>query len=103
MTEHSSVSVATVISGMLFTISHFLQFRQVGIWIAAKAGTQSARLTPLIETVAKLLPLAAIHAAQVSTAGWRLAGGDGRDQARLTAQPDGGRGGLAAGGPSLVV
>jgi len=71
---------------------YFLQFRQVGIWIAAKAGTQSARLTPLIETVAKLLPLAAIRAAQVSTAGWRLAGGDGRDQARLTAQHDGGRG-----------
>src|SRR3954447_10482648 len=82
---------------------HLLQFRQVGIRIAAKAGTQSACLAPLIETVAKLLPLASIGAAQISATGWRLAGRDGRDQARLTAQHDGGRGGLAAGGPSLVV
>jgi hypothetical protein len=71
---------------------HFLQFRQIGVRIAAKAGTQSARLTPLIETVAKLLPLPAICAAQIGAAGWTLAGRDGRDQARLTAQHDGGRG-----------
>jgi hypothetical protein len=42
---------------------YFLQFRQIGIRIAAKAGMQSARLTPLIETVAKLLPLASIRTA----------------------------------------
>src|SRR3954451_24798968 len=82
---------------------YFLHFRQIGIRIAAKAGTQSACLAPLIETVAKLLPLASIGTAQIGATGWRLAGRDGRDQARLTAQHDGGRGGLAAGGPSLVV
>src|SRR3954468_7990948 len=42
---------------------YFLQFRQIGIRIAAQAGMQSARLTPLIETVAKLLPLASIRTA----------------------------------------
>ena len=49
---------------------HFLQFRQIGVRVAAEAGTQSACLTPLIETVAKLLPLAAICAAQIGAAGW---------------------------------
>ena len=69
---------------------HFLQFRQIGVRVAAKAGTQSACLTPLIETVAKLLPLPAICAAQIGAAGWTLAGRHGRDQARFTAQHDGG-------------
>src|SRR3954447_11229709 len=64
---------------------HFLQFRQIGIWVAAKAGAQSARLTPLIETLTELLPLPAICAAQIGAAGWMLTGCDGRDQARLTA------------------
>jgi hypothetical protein len=63
---------------------YFLQFRQIGIRIAAKAGPQSACLAPLIETVAKLLPLAAIRTTQISATGWRLAGRDGRDQARRT-------------------
>src|SRR3954451_8743501 len=82
---------------------HFLQFRQIGIWVAAKAGAQSARLTPLIETLTELLPLPAICAAQIGVAGWMLTGSDGRDQAPLTTQQEGGGGGLAAVGPPLVV
>jgi hypothetical protein len=57
----------------------------------------------LAETVSEFVPSRAIDAAQISTAGWMLAGGHGRDQARLAAQHDRRRGGLAPCRSPLVV
>src|SRR4051812_36422002 len=76
-------------------LARFLfQLCEIGVWITAEAGAQDAGVAFLTETASKFVPSRAIDAAQISTAGWMLAGGHGRDQARLAAQHDRRRGGL---------
>src|SRR3954463_11027351 len=65
--------------------SLLFQFCEIGIWITTEAGAQDAGVAFLAETVSEFVPSRAIDAAQIGTAGWMLAGGHGRDQARLAA------------------
>src|SRR3954447_19573170 len=69
----------------------------------AEAGAQDAGMAFLAETASEFVPSRAVDAAQIGTAGWLLAGGHGGDQARLAAQHDRRRGGLAPRRPPLVV
>src|SRR4051812_50084646 len=61
----------------------------------AEAGAQDAGMAFLAETASEFVPSRAVDAAQIGTARWLLAGCHGRDQARLAAQHDRRRGGLA--------
>jgi hypothetical protein len=79
------------------------QFCQIGIRIATEAGAQDAGLASVVEPLTEFGPPLPIDAAQISPAGWMLAGGNGGDQARLPAQNERRRGGLAPAGPPLVV
>ena len=57
----------------------------------------------LAETATQFVPSRAVDAAQISSAGWMLPGGHGRDQARLAAQHDRRRGRLTPCRSPLVV
>jgi len=57
----------------------------------------------VVEPLAEFGPPLPIDAAQISAVGWMLAGGHGGDQARLTAQYERRRGGLAPARTPLVV
>src|SRR6201995_801406 len=85
------------LKGLLF------QFCQIGIRIVPEAGAQDAGLAFLVEPLAEFGPPLPIDAAQISPAGWMLAGGNGGDQTRLTAQNERRRGHLAPARPPLVV
>src|SRR6201995_3334019 len=85
------------LKGLLF------QFCQIGIRIATEAGAQDAGLASVVEPLTEFGPPLPIDAAQISAAGWMLAGGHSGDQARLTAQHERRRGGLAPARPPLVV
>ena len=85
-------------------LAHLLfQFCEIGIWITTEAGAQDTGVAFLAETTSEFVPSRAIGAAQISAAGWMLAGGHGRDQARLAAQHDRRRGRLAPCRSPLVV
>src|SRR4051812_50159645 len=68
----------------------------------AEAGAQDAGMAFLAETASEFVPSRAVDAAQIGTARWLLAGGHGGDQARLAAQHDRRRGGLAPRRPPPV-
>src|SRR6201995_5293851 len=85
------------LKGLLF------QFCQIGIRIATEAGAQDAGLASVVEPLAEFGPPLPIDAAQISPAGWMLAGGHSGDQAPLTAQNEPRRGHLAPARPPLGV
>src|SRR4051795_2167600 len=85
------------LAGLLF------QLCEIGIWVMAEAGAQDAGMAFLAETASEFVPSRAVDAAQIGTARWLLAGGHGGDQARLAAQHDRRRGGLAPRRAPLVV
>jgi hypothetical protein len=80
-----------------------LQFGEIGVGVATKAGAQDACLASLVEALAEFFPSPPIGSAEISAAWRALSGGHGGDQPCLSAQHGGRRGRSAAGGTPLVV
>lgn len=76
---------------------------EVGVGIATEPGSQGPGVTSSFEALTEFGPSLSVDASQLSGIGRTQAGGRGRDQANLAAEHGGRRGGLAAGGASLVV
>jgi hypothetical protein len=80
-----------------------LKSGEIGIWIAAEAGSGGSRLSPAFELPPQILPLAVIDLTEVSTGRDLQACGDAGHKPHRSAQHCAWRGRLAAGGASLMV